>query len=225
MPKDESEDHTRRRVSVEEAEAILVERIRMAQKALDDAVWNLVVLYNRTGQKEKARQYLEQLLASTEDPGVRALFLLSLGQLLEGLDDLAGAIEAYNQALALEPAKREVWYLINNNLGYCLSQVGRHAEAETLCRRAIEIDPVRHNAYKNLGIALEGLDRLAEAARYYRRAAAICPSDTRAQRRLDALLAQNPEVGEELARGTGSSCAGSGGEAAQPVDPDVAGNE
>jgi tetratricopeptide (TPR) repeat protein len=208
MLSDDSEDPTRRRVSVEEAEAILVERIRVAQKALDDAVWNLVVLYNRTGQKEKARQYLEQLLASTEDPGVRALFLLSLGQLLEGLDEFAGAIEAYTQALALEPANRDVWYLINNNLGYCLSHVGRHAQAKTLCLRAIEIDPARHNAYKNLGLAQEGLDQFAAAARCFRRAAAICPSDPRAQGYLDALLARHPEVAEALAREAGASRAG-----------------
>lgn len=224
MPSDDSENPTRRRVSVEEAEIILVERIRAAQKALDDAVWNLVVLYNRTGQKEKARQYLEQLLASTEDPGVRALYLLSLGQLLEGQEEFAGAIEAYTQALALEPANREVWYLINNNLGFCLNHVGRHAEAETLCRRAIEIDPARHNAYKNLGLAQEGLGRVAEAARCYHRAAVICPSDTRAQRRLEVLLARHPAAAEELARETGASCGGPAGEAGRSASPDETGN-
>ena len=224
MPSDKSEERTRRRVSVEEAEAILVERIRVAQKALDDAVWNLVVLYNRTGQKEKARQYLEQLLASTEDPGVRALFLLSLGQLLEGLDEFEGAIEAYTQALALEPANREVWYLINNNLGYCLSHVGRHTEAEILCRRAIEIDPARPNAYKNLGIAHERLGHVAEAARCYRRAASICPRDTRAQRHLEGLLARHPALAEELAREARSSRATPGSEAGQSASPDETGN-
>jgi tetratricopeptide (TPR) repeat protein len=224
MPSDESGVPTRRRVSVEEAEVILIERIRVAQKALDDAVWNLVVLYSRTGQKAKARQYLQQLLASTEDPGVRALFLLSLGQLLEGLDEFAGAIEAYTQALALEPTSREVWYLINNNLGYCLNHMGRHNEGETLCRRAIEIDPARHSAYKNLGIALEGLGQVAEAARCYHRAAELCPSDTRAQQHLDVLLTLHPAVAKELAREIGVSRGGPGGEADQSASPNETGN-
>jgi tetratricopeptide (TPR) repeat protein len=224
MPSDESGVPTRRRVSVEEAEVILVERIRVAQKALDDAVWNLVVLYNRTGQKEKARQYLEQLLTSAEDPGVRALYLLSLGQLLEGLDEFAGAIEAYTQALALEPTSREVWYLINNNLGYCLNHMGRHDEGETFCRRAIEIDPARHSAYKNLGIALEGLGQVAEAARCYRWAAAVCPSDTRAQERLEALLARHPAVAEHLDHEMGASRGGPAGEAGPSASPDETGN-
>jgi Flp pilus assembly protein TadD len=134
------------------------------------------------------------LLDHADGPGRRAFYLLGLGQLLEKQDDYAGALDVYAGALPLEPADPRTWYLINNNLGYCLNHFGRHAEAEAHCRRATEIDPARHNAYKNLGIALEGQGQFAEAARNYRRAADLCPADARAARHLEALLVTHPEA-------------------------------
>ncbi len=199
MEPDKTGTEPDRVLSLEEAEALLLERAGRAQRALEDAVWDLVVLYSRSRQADKARPYVEQLLAHADGPGRRAFYLLALGQILEELGDYTGALEVYTQALPLEPADGGTWYLINNNLGYCLNYLGRHAEAEAHCRRAIEIDPNRHNAYKNLGIALENQGKFAEAARNYRRAAELCPADRRAARHLEALLAVHPEAAGGLA--------------------------
>jgi tetratricopeptide (TPR) repeat protein len=87
-----------------------------------------------------------------------------------------------------------VRYLLCNNLGYCLSQLGRFAEAERLCRAAIALDPERYNAHKNLGVALEGQGRHAEPAEGYVEATRKNPGDPRALRHLETMLARHPEV-------------------------------
>jgi tetratricopeptide (TPR) repeat protein len=188
MPDDEM------KVSPEEAEAFLLQRLAGRQRKVEAAVWDLVRFYSRTGRQPLAVAYLERLMAEAEDSGKRAVLSLSLGQLMEQVRDYGAAIEAYTKALALEPADPEIWYFINNNLGYCLSQFSRYEEAEARCRAAIQLDPRRHNAHKNLGIALEGQGRFGEAAQCYLVAAQTQPDDPRSLRHLEDLLARHPEV-------------------------------
>jgi tetratricopeptide (TPR) repeat protein len=88
-------------------------------------------------------------------------------------------------------------YFALNNLGYCLNRLGRHAEAEPICRRAIATDARPFNAHKNLGVALERLGRLAEAAEEYLAAAMTSDLDDRPLRHLRVLLANHPEVERE----------------------------
>ena len=83
---------------------------------------------------------------------------------MEQAGDYPSAIRFYREAFAMEPASNDVWYFINNNLGYSYNQVAQHAEAERFCRAAIAINPHRHNAYKNLGLALQGLGKPRDAA-------------------------------------------------------------
>jgi predicted DNA-binding transcriptional regulator YafY len=110
----------------------------------------------------------------------------------------AAAVETYAAAFHLPQERNEVWYFLNNNLGYCLNKIGRHAEAEKYCREAIGMQPRYHNAYKNLGIALEGLGRYADAASSYIYAARACPEDPRALAHLQNLLAAHGEVLDEV---------------------------
>ena len=176
----------------------MLDRWRDSLRQVEEAVWKLVWFYGRTGRQVEAFAYLEQVLAATPDPEQKAVCFLSLGQLLEQTEDYADAIAAYRKAFALEPSRTDVWYLIHNNLGFCLNQIGQHAEAEGYCRQAIAIDAARHNAYKNLGVALDGQGRNLEAARAYVTAATACPEDPRALRHLQALLARHPEVEAEI---------------------------
>lgn len=184
--------------SAEEAAGELRERLAACQGRLRDAVWELVGLHSRAGRPAVALGHLERLLEDAPEPGERARILFGTGQLREQLSDFAGAAEAYAQALRLEPADRQVWYFLHNNLGYCLTTLGRHVEAEDRCRQAVAIDPARHNAHKNLGLALQGQGRLAEAARSFLIARDRCPEDTRAARHLMLLLEAHPEVGRDL---------------------------
>jgi Flp pilus assembly protein TadD/transglutaminase-like putative cysteine protease len=53
----------------------------------------------------------------------------------------------------------------------------RYAEAEALCRRAVELDPEHRHAWNNLGRALFRLERFDEAEAAYRRQLEIAPDD------------------------------------------------
>jgi tetratricopeptide (TPR) repeat protein len=188
MPDDEM------KVSPEEAEAILLQRLAERQREAEAAVWELVRFYSHTGRQPLAKAYVERLMAEAEDSGKRAFLSFALGQLMEQVRDYGAAIEAYTAALALEPADPAVWYFINNNLGYCLNHFSRYEEAEARCRAAIQVDPSCHNAHKNLGIALEGQGQFEESAQCYLVAAQAQPADPRSLRLLEDLLARHPEV-------------------------------
>ncbi len=135
-------------ISAEEAERLLLEKLEKCEGEFQDALWNLANFYSRTGQQLVAQEYVERFITITDDPEKRAGAYLGLGQLMEQLENYKAAISFYSQAFSLEPENTPTWYLINNNLGYCLNILGRSAEAESYCRHAIDIDPDRHNAYK-----------------------------------------------------------------------------
>lgn len=154
----------------------------------------LVLLHVRTDRPTDAVPYLRRLLATTEEPEEQAAHLLTLGQLMEQGGDLPAAADFYTRGLALRAGAAGVRYLLHNNLGYCLNQLGRYAEAEPLCRAAIALDPERYNAHKNLGVALEGQGRYAEAAECYVESTRRNPADPRALRHLETMLARHPEL-------------------------------
>ncbi|HMG21000.1 MAG TPA: hypothetical protein VK607_06770, partial [Kofleriaceae bacterium] len=93
------------------------------------------------------------------------------------------------RALSLGQTNAGTWYLIHNNLGYCMNQVGRYEEGEAYCRTATEIDPKRANAFKNLGLSLQGQGRLAAAAGSFVDAVKANASDPRALKHLEDLVA------------------------------------
>jgi tetratricopeptide (TPR) repeat protein len=106
------------------------------------------------------------------------------------------AVASYSRAFALPAREDSIWYLLNNNLGYSLNRIGRHAEAEAYCRAAIAIDPERHNAHKNLGLSLQGQGRYLEAAHCLLRVARATKDDLRALGHLEDLLGQHEEIGK-----------------------------
>lgn len=133
--------------------------------------------------------------------GVRATYAyrqLIRGCLLERAGEFQGAAREYHEGLKVCECDGEVTYFLHNNLGYCFNQLGRPREAEEYCRKAIALDPERHNAHKNLGVALAGLGRPEEAARSLLIAVEICPSDPRALLHLRGLLKERPETSRVL---------------------------
>ncbi|MGA2642910.1 MAG: tetratricopeptide repeat protein, partial [Spirochaetia bacterium] len=123
----------------------------------------LTVERERKGRSFAAYGYFQKALEQSDTCQMKAFCLLALGQLKEKQDDYAEAMGWYQKAFEMEPGKDSTWYLLNNNLGYCLNRLDRHAEGAEACRSAIRIDPDRHNAWKNLGIAL-GACRTESAA-------------------------------------------------------------
>jgi tetratricopeptide (TPR) repeat protein len=177
-------------------EAALLERLAACTTREDrrDLTLELVVLYSRTGRQAQAMRHVRALLESTADAAEQAQYLLALGQLMEQSGDHVAASAFYREGLALGSGAAGARYLLHNNLAYCVNQTGGHAEAETLCRAAIAMDPERHNAYKNLGVALEGQGRLAEAVDAFVQAVHHNPGDPRALRHLEQLAAAHADA-------------------------------
>ena len=150
--------------------------------------------YKLSKQHEKAVERLRLLLERLPDPEEKANCVLTMGQAMEQVGDYPAAVRYYKEALALEPTHTFTWYFINNNLGFSLNTLGQFAEGEIYCRRAIEIDPNRPNAYKNLGIALAGQGQYQAAARCFVSATQANAADGRAFRLLQDLVKQHPEL-------------------------------
>lgn len=184
-------------MSVPEAETFLLDQVKKIERGLEVALWELVKFYSLMGNPGEAVQYLERLDILVEDPEKKAELLLSMGRLMEQMDEYDQAGEYYRQAYALEPEADETWYWINNNLGYCLNRAGEYQEAEGYCRAAIQIDPGRHNAYKNLGISLGCQGQFWEAAVCFIAAVEANPHNSRALDHLEELVQSQPWILDE----------------------------
>lgn len=160
--------------------------------------WDLISLLRESGFHKEAFICTEQLITCTDDPEPLAQFYMTLGQLMENMNDVEAAILYYLHAGSLQLTDKHTSYFINNNLGYCFNHLGRHEEAEGYCRAAINIDAERHNAYKNLGIALQGKGRLVDAARNFIKAVDTYPADSRAHDLLRRLVEQHSEISEAI---------------------------
>ncbi len=163
-----------------------------------EAQWQLGRFLSMTGRQQEALEIVDTLLESTADPELRAALILGMGQLMEQLGEFSSAIAAYSRAVALEPVGGRTWYLLHNNLGYCLNHVGQYADAERWCRVAIQIDPLRHNAHKNLGLAYQGQGRHVEAARSFIEAVHCEAGDPRALYHLQELVDEHPELADAI---------------------------
>lgn len=144
-----------------------------------------------SGHFTAAYDYLGKVLFLVDAPIEKEGCLLGMGQVMERSGDYEAAREAYLGAFELPQEPGEVWYLLNNNLGYCLNQAGQCQEAERYCRAAIEIDPGRHNAHKNLGIAQQSQGQYADAAKSFMHGTQLCPADPRALAHLEDLIAKS----------------------------------
>jgi tetratricopeptide (TPR) repeat protein len=185
-------------VAVDDADAMFTALAAMESDPgeLTRLLWGLVRECDESGKHDDgAAAYLEKILTLDEDPEARAHCFLTMGQLNEKRRDYAAAVTAYSRAFALPARQNRTWYFLNNNLGYSLNQVGRHAEAEAYCRAAVAIDPGRYNAHKNLGLSLQGQGKYLEAAQCFLNAAQAAPDDLRALGHLEDLLAKHEEIG------------------------------
>ena len=76
------------------------------------------------------------------------------------------AIDAYHQALRIDPGMPNAWY----NLGYAYYRVKRHNDAIDAYHQALRIDPEMASAWYNLGAAYAKLGRYDDAIEAYRQA-------------------------------------------------------
>jgi tetratricopeptide (TPR) repeat protein len=191
-------------VSSSEMEKFLLKRLEEADNDPTQALWQLAQFYKQTRQPEKAVTRLHQLLEWLPGAEDLAKCHLSMGQVMEQARLYAAAAGHYREAMALEPMHTSTWYFVNNNLGFCLVTLDRCAEAENYCRKAVETDPNRPNAYKNLGAALSGQGRYREAAQCFIAATQVNAADDSAFVLLQGLLREHPEL--EFDFGSAAAC-------------------
>ena len=115
------------------------------------------------GLAPHALKLLQRAVTSTKDGKERARCYFVAGVIRERTGEFEAASRCYAAVMPdlLEPEDR---YFALNNLGYCLNRLGRHEEAERICRRAIAADPGRFNAHKNLGTRASFNGRISSAA-------------------------------------------------------------
>jgi tetratricopeptide (TPR) repeat protein len=181
-------------VSSQEMEKLLLRKLEESENNPTQALWQLALFYKQIRQNGNALTRLQELIPLLPDPEERAKCVLTMGQTMEQTGNYAAATGYYKQALALEPMHTWTWYFVNNNLGFSLNVMDRFAEAEPYCRKAIETDPNRPNAYKNLGLSLSGQGQYREAAQCYVAATQVNAADPRAFHLLMDLLKDHPEL-------------------------------
>lgn len=181
-------------VTLDEAEECLLRRLEERGGTCKDTLWQLARLHSMMGRQDKAVVLVQRLLQLSDDVEENACYLLALGQLMEQVEDFASAAEYYRGGLLLKPARRDTWYWLNNNLGFCLNELRQYDEAEVYLWRAIKVAPRMCNAYKNLGLCFRGKGDYARAAKCLILALKVNASDARPLRHLEELLEDNPEV-------------------------------
>lgn len=121
-----------------------------------------------------------------------------LGEALERIGALDGAIEAYGRALAADPASRRA----SSNLILALAKAGRGSEAVAHARARVLAAPDDAHAHFTLGLAQSEQD-IEDALRAFRRALDLDPRHTLARYNLALVLKRADrltEAADELKR-------------------------
>lgn len=190
------EDH--RAVTAGEAEELLLERLK-ENEGQDPKILNeLLDFYVYTHQTKKAWSCTQQLIEMTTNTEERADLLVRFGCIAEQMNDYAMAESFYRDSLRIGTGGFPFEYWANNNLGFCLNQLGRPAEAKPYLKNAIALDPTRSNGFKNLGLCYQGLERFPEAVEMFIEATRANAADDRSLVHLDALVKSNPALFKQV---------------------------
>lgn len=156
----------------EPAEAVSVWRTVVEDFGPDrEALGSLASLYERLSAWADLAGVLESELSLADEPSDRSALLVRLGDVRRlRLGDTAGALDAYRQALLLDPsdgASREALEALLD------SPEARREAAETL-RPLYEADADHEKLLRTLDIEAEAAEMPAERLRALARAAALC---------------------------------------------------
>jgi tetratricopeptide (TPR) repeat protein len=135
------------------------------------------------GYPEQALPYLEE--ASRRSPS-NARTIAAIGRIHLDAGRLGPAREAFERAIALDPASPEFW----NDLGGVEAAAGHPQEALRLYQKALALDPHLSYALVNAAQMQEKLGATAEAERAYRQALEADARNGDAANKLGLLLAK-----------------------------------
>src|ERR1043166_5974962 len=103
-------------------------------------LWRQCSVYQVTRQNDRLAETVQTILDSTTDVEEQARCYHWLGECAEQHQDYDSALEYYAKGRGLNATDKAETYYLHNNAGYCLNIKGQHKEAESMCRKAIEID-------------------------------------------------------------------------------------
>ena len=184
--------HLRRGIDFEKAGRI-AEAIAEHEKAIElvpnlvRARMNLVILYGRTHNFEKANEHYQ---AALKAGARRAELHYNFGVLAFESNRIREATAAFTEALKLDPQHP----FAHNNLGYLLEAEGRLGEAERHYRLAVKNKPDYRVAHFHLGNLLAQKGRLWEAIAEFQQT--LAPIDEQTPQFRYALAAAYDKVGE-----------------------------
>jgi tetratricopeptide (TPR) repeat protein len=182
-----------------DTEALLLARLESSVTSEDYFRWLLFVVgfYRGINKADAAIQLLNDFIKSSKEPEHSAHCYLALGQIATDQQQHQSALEHFSAALEFAPKKRNVLYVLHNNIGFCFNSLGEFKQGERHCREAIAIDWTRASGYRNLGLSLNGQKDLKGAAWALAEAIKVDGSDDRARVLLEKLLALHSMLGIE----------------------------
>jgi tetratricopeptide (TPR) repeat protein len=148
---------------------------------------NLVILYGRLGNFDKANEHYQAALR-TGPPHAELYY--NFGVLAVNSNRIPEAKAAFAEVLKLDPRHP----FAHNNLGYLLEAEGRREQAERHYRLAIEYRPNYHVARFHLGRLLAEQGLLREAIAEFQQT--LQPIDEQTPQFLYALAATHEKLGE-----------------------------
>ncbi|MFN0109682.1 MAG: tetratricopeptide repeat protein [Blastocatellia bacterium] len=192
----EASEHLKRGAAFDR-EGKLAESIAAHEQALKidaglvQAHINLISLYGRAGQPEKAQQSFRK--AADINPDIPELHY-NLGVLLTGQNRLSEAAAAFQNCLRLNPHSAEAHF----NFGVIAETEGKLDEAATHFRKAIENKTAYADAHFHLGRILVNQNKLAEAIEQFQKSLTPDgPSNEDTPRNLYALGATYLRAGDK----------------------------
>ena len=154
-----------------------------------DAIHLLGMTLAALGNRLKGEDLVRRSIELRAD---RADFLSNLGNLMNRSDRKAAAVEAYQAAIALDPAFADA----QANLAGVLAALQRYDEAEAMARSALALSADHPTALANLAGALIGHRQFAKAEDPLRRALMLSPSSYEVWYNYGHLLMATGRTGE-----------------------------
>ena len=123
---------------------------------------------------EKALPYLE-IAIKTDILSLKYWAYFGIGFCYDELGNYAKAIEAYKQAIRIDPDYADTHYNLHHNLGIDYSSMGNYAKAIEAYKQAIRIEPDYADNYYGLGIVYYKLSFYEDAMESFKQAIRIDP--------------------------------------------------